>query len=105
MASRSEDRFEIAFFNVETTVPTRPEHGFTILEFRQNYLRPGESIILLHVRPTSVLYVWSRLGLCRPQRRHLFLLRVAAEIGGRLRHFHHLQELKLSAAQAATCTS
>lgn len=33
MVSRSEDRFEIAFFDVETTVPTRPGQGFTILEF------------------------------------------------------------------------
>ncbi|XP_062116657.1 protein NEN1-like [Humulus lupulus] len=29
----SEDRYEIAFFDVETTVPTRPGVGFAILEF------------------------------------------------------------------------
>ncbi|XP_048330016.2 protein NEN1 [Ziziphus jujuba] len=30
---QSEDRSEIAFFDVETTVPTRPGQGFTIIEF------------------------------------------------------------------------
>ncbi|KAM1400915.1 hypothetical protein ACFX2F_028132 [Malus domestica] len=33
MVNWSEDRFKIAFFDVETTVPTRPGQGFTILEF------------------------------------------------------------------------
>ncbi|KAM1398045.1 hypothetical protein ACFX2I_015553 [Malus domestica] len=46
MASRSEDRFEIAFFDVETTVPTRPGQGFTILEFGSILVCPRKLVEL-----------------------------------------------------------
>ncbi|KAK6148572.1 hypothetical protein DH2020_019484 [Rehmannia glutinosa] len=35
------DRSEIAFFDVETTVPTRTGQGFAILEFEQFWFAPG----------------------------------------------------------------
>ncbi|PQQ05744.1 protein NEN1 [Prunus yedoensis var. nudiflora] len=46
MVSRSEDRFEIAFFDVETTVPTRPGQGFTILEFGSILVCPRKLVEL-----------------------------------------------------------
>ncbi|KAM1682058.1 hypothetical protein ACFX2K_039519 [Malus domestica] len=46
MASRSEDRFEIAFFDVETTVPTRPRQGFAILEFGSILVCPRKLVEL-----------------------------------------------------------
>ncbi|KAM1433680.1 hypothetical protein ACFXTO_016056 [Malus domestica] len=46
MATRSEDRFEIAFFDVETTVPTRPGQGFNILEFGSILVCPRKLVEL-----------------------------------------------------------
>ncbi|CAN6585134.1 unnamed protein product [Malus baccata var. baccata] len=46
MASRSEDRFEIAFFDVETTVPTRTHQDRTILEFGSILVCPRKLVEL-----------------------------------------------------------
>ncbi|XP_050376410.1 protein NEN1 [Argentina anserina] len=41
-----EDRFEIAFFDVETTVPTRPGQGFALLEFGSILVCPRKLVEL-----------------------------------------------------------
>lgn len=46
MNRSGEDRYEIAFFDVETTVPTRPGQGFAILEFGSILVCPRKLIEL-----------------------------------------------------------
>ncbi|CAK9138141.1 unnamed protein product [Ilex paraguariensis] len=58
MVSSSSDRSEIAFFDVETTVPTRPGQGFALLEFGAILVCPRKLIELESystlVRPTNL---------------------------------------------------
>ncbi|KAM1081046.1 hypothetical protein ACFX2I_015551 [Malus domestica] len=46
MASRSEDRCEIAFFDLETTMPTRTDQDLTILEFGSILVCPKKLVEL-----------------------------------------------------------
>jgi DNA polymerase III epsilon subunit-like protein len=46
MGSSSEDRSEIAFFDVETTVPTRSGQGFALLEFGSILVCPRKLVEL-----------------------------------------------------------
>ncbi|KAJ8568821.1 hypothetical protein K7X08_032452 [Anisodus acutangulus] len=45
-----------AYRRVAIAVDLSDESAFTVKWAVQNYLRPGDAVILLHVRPTSVLY-------------------------------------------------
>ncbi|KAL7139286.1 hypothetical protein ABFS83_09G040500 [Erythranthe nasuta] len=53
MAVTGEDRSEIAFFDVETTVPTRPGQGFAILEFGSILVCP-KKLVELHNYSTLI---------------------------------------------------
>ncbi|KAJ7978454.1 Protein NEN1-like [Quillaja saponaria] len=59
----SEDRSEIAFFDVETTVPTRPGQGFAILEFGAILVCPRKLVELENystlVRPADLSLISS----------------------------------------------
>ncbi len=46
MGSSSKDKFEIAFFDVETTMPTRPGQGRAILEFGAILVCPRTAVEL-----------------------------------------------------------
>uniref|UniRef100_A0A2N9G4B8 Exonuclease domain-containing protein n=1 Tax=Fagus sylvatica TaxID=28930 RepID=A0A2N9G4B8_FAGSY len=58
MGSSSEDRFEIAFFDVETTKPTRPGQGRAIFEFGAILVCPRTAVELYSystlVKPTDI---------------------------------------------------
>uniref|UniRef100_A0A453FPF7 UspA domain-containing protein n=1 Tax=Aegilops tauschii subsp. strangulata TaxID=200361 RepID=A0A453FPF7_AEGTS len=75
---------------IAIAVDLSDESAFAVRWAVQNYLRPGDAVVLLHVRPTSVLYGadWGRRrrGLRAPRR----LLRggAAEEAGGGLRRLH-----------------
>ncbi|KAI4326615.1 hypothetical protein MLD38_031908 [Melastoma candidum] len=60
MGQREEDRLEIAFFDVETTVPSRPGQGFAILEFGSILVCPKK---LVELRSYSTLIRPSDLSL------------------------------------------
>ncbi|PON68939.1 Exonuclease/helicase-like [Parasponia andersonii] len=57
----SEDRYEIVFFDVETTVPTRPGIGFAILEFGSILVCPRKLVELESystlVRPADLSHI------------------------------------------------
>lgn len=57
----SSDRSEIAFFDVETTVPTRTGHGFAILEFGAILVCPRKLIELVNystlVQPANLSHI------------------------------------------------
>ncbi|CAA3018145.1 NEN1-like [Olea europaea subsp. europaea] len=61
MVGTSEDRSEIAFFDVETTVPTRPGQGFAILEFGAILVCPRKRVELQSfstlVRPADLSHI------------------------------------------------
>lgn len=59
----SDDRSEIVFFDVETTVPTRPGQGFAILEFGAILVCPRK---LTELRNYSTLVRPSELSLITP---------------------------------------
>ncbi|KAG2679313.1 hypothetical protein I3843_11G046600 [Carya illinoinensis] len=63
MGSRSEDRSEIVFFDLETTVPTRAGQGFAILEFGAILVCPRKLEELDHystlVRPSDLSLISS----------------------------------------------
>lgn len=63
MVSTSDEKPEIAFFDVETTVPTRPRQGFAILEFGAILVCPRK-LVELHsystlVRPADLSHISS----------------------------------------------
>lgn len=60
MEPNDEDRSEIAFFDVETTVPARPGQGFAILEFGSILVCPRK---LVELRSYSTLIRPSDLSL------------------------------------------
>jgi DNA polymerase III epsilon subunit-like protein len=60
----SDDRSEIVFFDVETTVPTRPGQGFALLEFGAILVCPRK---LTELRNYSTLVRPSDLSLISPQ--------------------------------------
>jgi DNA polymerase III epsilon subunit-like protein len=61
--SRSEERSEIAFFDVETTVPTRAGQGFGLLEFGSILVCPRKLVELENystlVRPADLSLISS----------------------------------------------
>ncbi|KAL2493006.1 Protein NEN1 [Abeliophyllum distichum] len=61
MVGTSEDRSEIAFFDVETTVPTRSGQGFAILEFGAILVCPRKLVELQSfstlVRPADLSHI------------------------------------------------
>ncbi|CAA0820855.1 Protein NEN1 [Striga hermonthica] len=63
MAITAEDRSEIAFFDVETTVPTRTGQGFAILEFGAILVCPRKLVELRSystlVRPADLAHITS----------------------------------------------
>ncbi|KAL3819480.1 hypothetical protein ACJIZ3_005385 [Penstemon smallii] len=63
MAVTSDDRSEIAFFDVETTVPTRTGQGFAILEFGAILVCPKKLVELRNystlVRPADLSHISS----------------------------------------------
>ncbi|KAL8457496.1 hypothetical protein ACS0TY_035386 [Phlomoides rotata] len=63
MAVTAQDRSEIAFFDVETTVPTRPGQGFAILEFGAILVCPRKLVELgsysTLIRPADLSHISS----------------------------------------------
>ena len=74
----SEDRYEIAFFDVETTIPTRPGMGHAILEFGSILVCPRKLVELNSystlVRPTDLSLISSLSVRCNGITRDAVLL-------------------------------